>query len=186
MTTPERSAASATERTSRRPPPLKIMMAAAVCALSLGVARCATTPNAEVAVPWPDQAVKVRIQIWGFLAPQYWVAVESPEGRISRQLWTNWGPADQANLYLTPEGSLAVIGGGALAAMIEAPAHAPPREVRPFETSDAEDWRYLGRAAWVDGALRFRAASEHRECIPLYGAGDVPVRRKYQARGSYC
>ena len=181
MTTPERSPAPVAARGPRKLAPLAV-----ACVLSVVVARCVMVPWAEVVVPWPERAVGVRIQVWGFLAPYYYVVVESPKGRVSRLMWMDWGPADQANLCLTPRGSLAAIGGGALAAMVDVPADAPPREARPFDISDAEEWRYLGHTVWSDGALRFHAASEHRECIPLYGEGDVPVRKRYQARGSYC
>ena len=162
-----------------------VIMAAALLVLVLGVVRCVLSPpSAEVVVPWPNQAVSVRIQVWGSSAPGFWVAVENAKGRLSHVLWEDWGPARQGNLYVTPAGSLAIIGGGGLATIVEIVPHAPPREMHAAQISDAQEWRYLGRFVLGRyGDLRFHSASEHRECIPLYGAGFVPVRKEHQVAG---
>lgn len=158
-----------------------------LCALLLKAGLWLIGPNAEAKVPWPDRGTEVRIQIRGFLAPLYWIVVENARGRTSRQLWLDWGPADEANLYRTPAGSVAVIGAGSVVAVIGLPPDGPPRE-EMVDPAEADEWVYLGRMAWVgrEMALRFFAAAAHAECIPLYGEGRIPVRTRYQGRGSWC
>jgi hypothetical protein len=154
-------------------------------ALAIAVVTIAATPLGEArvaaAVPWPVPDVHPSIQIRGGDGT-FWVEVETPHGRYAQPLWTDWGPARRANLYRTPRGTLVVIGGGWIAAIIELPAAEAPRPGGNGELADGADWTYVGAVAAIRGRdPRFFSPSELRECIPLYGEGRVPVRREFRS-----
>lgn len=161
------------------------MSAAGAMALAIAIVVIAAipieAPRVTAAVPWPALDARPSIQIRG-MDGTFWVDVETPHGRYAQALWTDWGPARLANLYRTPRGSLVVIGGGWIAAIVELPASAAPRPGGNDEVTDGTDWTYVGAVAAVRGRdLRFYPPSELHECIPLYGEGHVPVRREFQS-----
>ncbi len=139
------------------------------------------TANAAATVPWPNPATTVRVQTWsGFSSLQWRLAVSNAHGSLVQDLWEDWGPADQANIYRTPGGSVVVIGAGMIASMVDLPDGQRPRAGTRSELDDGEAWTYVGAVVQRQGHLVFRAPAETPECIPTYGEGWIPVRRGRQ------
>lgn len=142
-------------------------------------------PERETVVKLPMGDSVARFQVWYglYLKPPYFLTVDTPRGSISTELWTNWGPARSINLYQTPENWLVGIGGGGASVIIDVMNPSGPKSVDRAErvrTND-ENWKYLGRAY----ISKFITAREKPECIELFGAGDSPYRKKFQAQ-SFC
>lgn len=157
--------------------------------LGLGIATSAfavlaiyslATPNAGATVPWPNPATTIRVQTWGFSSLKWRLAVSNAHGSLVDELWEDWGPADQANIYRTPGGSVVVIGAGMIASMVDLPDGQRPRAGTRSELDDGEAWTYVGAVVQRNGHLVFRAPAETPECIPTYGEGWIPVRRGRQ------
>lgn len=146
--------------------------------LEIGLAACMAR---ETVIPLPFDGSVVRIQVWQSFDSdgRYEAVVETPSGSAQHLLWNDWGPAQRANLYLTHDRRLVVIGGGGQSEMFSLPPHSPPKWVpynqRPRESGD--DWTYLGATA-VDHRV------PQEECIALFGAGSSPYRKAHQSEHS--
>lgn len=122
-----------------------------------------------------------RFQTWhGLLSSAPFVLrVDTPRGSLSAELWADWGPASDINLYQTPENWLVGIGGGGTTVLIDVMNSSGPRLLIGAEqdkTNDA-DWKYIGVAVGDS----FVSASRIPECIALFGSGYSPYRKKFQA-----
>jgi hypothetical protein len=157
--------------------------------LALPLSACfLIAPTDSVTVPLPGLHSKARVEVWGntFSEGRFEIVVTSPEGSARSVLWEDWGPAQRASLYLTPDNWLVVLGGGSINEMIEIPASAPPKivphERRPRDAGD--QWAYLGAVdrGYVGGVVRlkFFSPSEQPECVPMYGEGRSPYRVQHQ------
>jgi hypothetical protein len=157
----------------------------AYVAALLGLGSCALfQPAEEVVVPIDVDGAEARIQVWGNTTSEgrYEVVVTTKLGSAKHELWENWGPARRANLYITRDERLVVLGGGGAAEMFDLSRDVHPQwmpyDQRPKESGD--DWLYLGV---VDGGvdeLTFYPPSVQPECIPLYGAGFSSYRKSHQ------
>lgn len=140
------------------------------------------TPSAAATIPWPDAAVTIRVEVWaGFSSSRWRLGVSNAHGSLDVDLWEDWGPADQANVYRMPGGSVVVIGGGSLAAIIDLADGQRPRAGTRPEPDDGEEWTYAGAVVERQGTLVFLAPTEVPECIPTYGEGVIPVRLRLQS-----
>jgi hypothetical protein len=133
-------------------------------------------PNGRTSVPWPDPGVRLQVENWGWWTSTWWLTVTTGGGSVSVALWEDWGPANRGNIYRTPDGGIAVIGGGELAALVALPADGPPMPLRRAEDDDGDAWTYLGAVIARGGQLSFLSAAEMPECIRRYGEGSVRVR----------
>lgn len=137
-------------------------------------------PAYEAAVKLPMGDATARFQAWhGLLSSApFRLRVDTPRGSMSTELWSDWGPASDINLYQTPENWLVGIGGGGTSVIIDVMNPNGPSLVlgaKQAKTND-EDWTYLGLAAGDS----FIPANEKPECIALFGAGYSPYRKKFQ------
>ncbi|BCM84151.1 hypothetical protein mvi_26120 [Methylobacterium indicum] len=137
-------------------------------------------PTGESFVQLPMGDAVARFQAWGgFVKSQpYALRVDTPHGTVSKELWTDWGPASTINLYRTPEDWLVGIGGGGDTVVIDVVDRAGPRIVygSELDKTDDEKWIFLGYAS----AGGFVPASRMPECVELLGAGYTRYRKKYQ------
>ncbi len=139
------------------------------------------TPNAGATIPWPNPATTIRVQTWGLFSSKWRLAVSNTHGSLVEELWEDWGPADRANIYRTPGGSVAVIGGGSIASIVDLQDGKRPGAGTRSELDDGEAWTYVGAVVRREGHLVFLASAEMPECIPTYGEGSIPVRRRLQS-----
>ena len=148
-------------------------------------------PADAVDIVLPFDGTAARIEVWGntWSEGRFEVVVQTPSGTVRDVLWEDWGPAQRASLYLTPEDWLVVLGGGGVARMIDLSAGGAPRVVPSREQlrQKSELWTYLGVVDRViekrEARLRFFDPSTQPECIPLYGAGSSPYRIAFQDTG---
>lgn len=134
----------------------------------------------DVPIPWKD--VRVHHQ----LRQGSWEAVvENGSGSARIQLWEEWGPADYATFYTTPDGNLVIIG-GASTTIIELDARPSPQVMDPKNwpaPASSDQWHFIGTVertgAWE---MIFTPPSETPECIPLFGEGWVPYRSQYHSK----
>ncbi len=146
-------------------------------------------PADEVTVALPLDGMMARVQVWGNTSSEgrFEILVETPKGTERRVLWEDWGPAQRASLYLTPNNWLVVMGGGGDTEMIALSSGSAPRWVpynqRPRQ--GGEDWTYLGAVDRSVDHLVYYSPVHQRECIPLYGAGSSPYRKAHQDE-HYC
>jgi hypothetical protein len=118
---------------------------------------------------------------WDAIDGHFWLVVKTPEGEVTTKMWEDWGPARSANLYVTPENTLVVIGAGGVDTFVRFVGEKPELGAGPVSAS--EHWIYLGAVApggkdWRE--LKFYSADTHRECVDLFGAGASPYRKQFQ------
>lgn len=141
-------------------------------------------PIAEVDVPIPLKDVRVHHQ----LRQGRWEAiVENGSGSARIKLWEEWGPADYATFYTTPDGNLVIIG-GASTTIIDLNAKTSPQVMAsqywPAPAS-SDQWHFIGTVERTGASeMIFRPSPETPECIPLFGEGWVPYRPQYHSQGS--
>lgn len=136
----------------------------------------------DVPIPWKD--VRVHHQ----LRQGSWEAiVDNGSGSARIQLWKEWGPADYATFYTTPDGSLVIIG-GASTTIVEVDARTSPRVMDPQNwpaPASSDQWHFIGTVERTgDWEMIFRPPSETPECIPLFGEGWVPYRSQYHSQSA--
>ncbi len=138
----------------------------------------------ELAVPLPFPDTTAHFEIWsdGFES-RHELLVKNGRGEARTKMWTDWGPATHANLYVTPENFFIVIGGGGCCSAVEVRDAKPPRlaEFAEYRHFDSSTWTYLGAASRDrEGKYRFYSPAERRECISTFGAGGSPYRAEFQ------
>lgn len=152
------------------------------------VGRFWVMPGQEVAVYLPARSAVAYVQVWAnsMMEGRYEVLVATQHGRLRRILWEDWGPAQRASLYLTPEGWLAILGGGGDATIIAIPENARPFEVPRTELQNvrSETWHYVGAVDRANRRLRFFSPDDQSECFPMFGEGNSPYRKAHQVEGS--
>ncbi|MFC5418823.1 hypothetical protein ACFPOB_04510 [Bosea eneae] len=138
----------------------------------------------ELAIPLPFPDTTAHFEIWsdGFES-RHELLVKNGRGEARTKMWTDWGPATHANLYVTPENFFIVIGGGGCCSAVEVRDAKPPRlaEFAEYRHFDSSTWTYLGAASRDrEGKYRFYSPAERRECISTFGAGGGGYRAEFQ------
>jgi len=150
----------------------------------LALTGCGESVVREVAVALPYPGTTAHFEIWSDgVEGRYELSVKNDRGEARTKMWTDWGPATHANLYVTPENFVIVIGGGGCCSAVEVREATPPRlaEFAEYRHFDSSKWTYLGAVGMDrEGKYRFYSPVERRECISNFGAGGGPYRAEFQ------
>ena len=71
--------------------------------LVLALTGCGESVVREVAVALPYPGTTAHFEIWSDgVEGRYELSVKNDRGEARTKMWTDWGPATHANLYVTP------------------------------------------------------------------------------------
>jgi hypothetical protein len=170
--------------------PFVVLAALAALGLSYLYVSSQITPAqfAEVFVPEFDVAVKLQFYYtWGDNDSGRYISVTNRNGTVRGKIdgW-DWAHNARTNIYLTPEGNVAVLGPSQSDYIVD--GKTLQLNYLWGAGASSQRWKYLGAFDFDNKTLHFLPASGLKECIPMrYEFEPDPnwARSQYRRRECY-
>jgi hypothetical protein len=138
---------------------------------------------------FPELDVTVKLQFyytWGDNDSGRYISVTNRNGNVRGKIdgW-DWAYNARTNIYLTPEGNIAVLGPSQSDYIVDGKT----LQLKYFWGAGAssERWKYMGAFDFGNKSLQFLTASDNKECIPmLYEFEPDPNWARSQYRRRAC